>query len=127
MIKKLFKGVLPDNQTMRAAIIKRNILREFAKMGGEVFGPIPEGTRREFFNLDQHTWVWHEEWIDEYGKHNVRMTRYDVRPHGIFKAQDGQPYQPISIEEANRLCNAAREYQRRFHEKVDPILATAGV
>ena len=69
----------------------------------------------------------HEEWNDERGAHQVRTTRYDVRPHGIFKAQDGQPYRPVSIEEANRLCNAAREYQRRIHGKFDPLLAAVGV
>lgn len=127
MIKKLRKLILPQNDQVQSAIIYRNILRDAAKMGGEVFGPIPAGRRREFFCLDEHTWVWHEEWNDERGAHQVRTTRYDVRPHGIFKAQDGQPYRPVSIEEANRLCNAAREYQRRIHGKFDPLLAAAGV
>ncbi len=127
MIKKLRKLILPQNDQVQSAIIYRNILRDAAKMGGEVFGPIPAGRRREFFCLDEHTWVWHEEWNDERGAHQVRTTRYDVRPHGIFKAQDGQPYRPVSIEEANRLCNAAREYQRRIHGKFDPLLAAVGV
>lgn len=127
MIKKLRNFVVPQNDQVRDTIIYRNILRDAAKMGGEVFGPIPVGTRREFFCLDEHTWVWHEEWTDERGARQVRMTRYDVRPHGIFKAQDGQPYRPVSVEEANRLCNAGREYQRRIHAKFDPLLAAAGV
>ncbi len=94
MIKKLRKLILPQNDQVQSAIIYRNILRDAAKMGGEVFGPIPAGRRREFFCLDEHTWVWHEEWNDERGAHQVRTTRYDVRPHGIFKAQDGQPIDP---------------------------------
>ena len=127
MIKKLLNNVLPQDDAMRDAVVYRNILRDAAKIGGGVFGTIPSGTRREFFCLDEHTWIWHEEWTDEQRAHQVRTTRYDVRPHGIFKAQDGQPYRPVSLEEANRLCNAAREYQRRIHGKFDPLLAAAGV
>ena len=101
------------------------MLRDAAKIGGGVFGVVPEGTRREFFCLDEHTWVWHEEWKDENGVQRVRTTRYDIRPHGIFKAQDNQPYKPVSAEEAQRLSAAARAYQRLVHEKFDPLIAAA--
>ena len=126
MLRKLLSGILQQDTSQRDAQIYRNILRDAAKMGGEVFGPIPAGHRREFFCLNEHTWVWHEEW-DEDGKHQVRTTRYDVRPHGVFKAQDGQPYRPVSDAEFHRLCEAAREYQRRLHGKFDPLLAQSGV
>lgn len=106
----------------RDARIYRNIIRDFAQMGGTLFGPVPKGTRREFFCLDRHTWVWHEEWNDEKGAHHARTTRYDLRPHGIFKAQDGQPYQPISYEEALRLQAASNQYRQKVHEKLDPLL-----
>lgn len=123
MLKKVLQLIAPQDQAAKDATIRRNILRDLAKSGGGVFGSIPEGHRREFFCLDKHTWVWHEEWITEQGIQKVCTTRYDVRPHGIFKAQDGQPYQPVSAEEADRLCSATREYQRRMHEKFDPLLA----
>ncbi|PID98962.1 hypothetical protein CSA80_02450 [Candidatus Saccharibacteria bacterium] len=127
MLKKLL-AILPsqDIETRRAAI-HQNILRDLAKMGGKVFGEIPQGTRREFFCLDRHTWVWHEEWTDAKGVRQIRTTRYDIRPQGIFKAQDGQPYQPVSLEEARRFGAAINEYQRRMHEKFDPMLAASGV
>jgi hypothetical protein len=128
MIKKLLNIINSQDVETRKAAIHRNILRDLAKMGGEVFGPIPKDRRREFFCLDQHTWVWHEEWINESGARQVRTTRYDVRPQGIFKAQDGQPYQPVSLEEARRFGVAINEYQRRMHAKFDPLLAAqAGV
>lgn len=127
MFKKLLRFVSPQDDRDRDAIVYRNILRDEAKMGGEVFGPIPAGRRREFFCLDEYTWVWHEEWIDQAGQQQVRTTRYDVRPHGIYKAQDNQPYQPISNEEAKRFFAATREYHRRFHDKFDALLAQAGV
>ncbi len=127
MVKKILRLINSQTEEERQALIYRNMLRDAAKMGGQVFGAIPTGTRREFFCLDEHTWVWHEEWVDEKGVHQVKTTRYDVRPHGIFKAQDGQPYSPLSPEEAKRLSGAAQEYQRRVHAKFDPLIAAAQV
>ena len=123
MLKKLFSVLMPVDQQVRDATVRRNILRDCARMGGSVFGPIPEGNRREFFCLDERTWVWHEEWTDANGMRHARTTRYDVRPHGIFKAQDGQPYQPLTSQEAQRLYLAAYQYNLKVHEKFDPLLA----
>lgn len=121
MLKK-FLGIMgATTDADRDAIIYRNMLRDAAKIGGEVFGPVPAGHRREFFCLDEHAWVWHEEWTDANGARQVRTTRYDIRPHGIFKVQDGLPYKHVSDEEAQRLHSAVKEYQRRIHEKFGPI------
>lgn len=88
----------------------RELITREAKMGGALFGPIPEGVRREFFCLDERTWVWHEEWTDAKGKRHVVTTRYDVRPNGVLKAQDGQPYRLVDAEEAKHLYKAVRMY-----------------
>ncbi len=112
MLKKLLSIVLPDNGQDHAAQAYRNVIRHFARMGGMLFGPVAEGSRREFFCLDEHTWIWHEEWTDVNNIRHARTTRYDVRPHGIFKAQDGQPYQPLSAEETRRLYTAAYQYDQ---------------
>ncbi len=101
----------------------RDAMRLGAKLGGRVFGPVPQGVRREFFCLDEHTWVWHEEWTDANRQHQIRTTRYDIRPHGVFKAQDGQPYQPISRDEANNLVGAMRRYREILHTDLEPLIA----
>ncbi|HET8671126.1 MAG TPA: hypothetical protein VFM05_11010 [Candidatus Saccharimonadales bacterium] len=90
----------------------RELIRKEARLGGELFGPIPEGVRREFFALDEHTWVWHEEWVDKAGKRQAITTRYDVRPNGVLKAQDGQPYRYVSLEEGRRLYKAVKMYDK---------------
>ena len=113
MIKKLFKGVVAQREEDRQAELYRNFIRHEAKIGGQLFGPVPKNVRREFFCLDQRTWVWHEEWIDTTGKEQVRTTRYDIRPDGVLKAQDGQPYRMISAEEFRHLYRAAKTYDRR--------------
>jgi hypothetical protein len=124
MAKGLMSLLIPKSKEERHAEAYRQVLREFAKIGGAVFGPVPKGVRREFFCLDETTWIWHEEWVDENKIHHARTTRYDVRPHGIFKAQDGQPYQPLTIEEAYNLRQAVHAYNQAIHEFVVPRLRT---
>lgn len=100
------------------AEIYRSLVHWEAKVGGGLFGPIPEGVRREFFCLDEHTWVWHEEWTDQSGKRRIVTTRYDVRPNGVFKSQGTNSYQALSAEEAVHLRDAVNAYC----EKVVPEL-----
>jgi hypothetical protein len=118
----LLKKLLTTNSAQRAqdreAELYRVLIRREAKIGGEIFGAIPEGTRREFFCLDEHTWIWHEEWIDENKNRQVRTTRYDVRPTGILKAQNGQSYQQISKSEALRLREAVEVYNQRIRNEL---------
>ena len=119
MIGKILKiAGFQEGAQDRKAKLYRNLMRHEARIGGGVFGPVPDGVRREFFCLDKHTWVWHEEWTDKSGKRQIRTTRYDVRPNGIVKAQDGQHYQVVSDSEAFRLLDAAREYQKRVNKEL---------
>lgn len=113
MIPKLLKGLVSRKGVDYRAELYRNLIRQEAKIGGQLFGEIPKGHRREFFSLDERTWIWHEEWLDEKGIRRSKTTRYDVRPDAILKAQDGQPYQKISLEEARNLHKAAVLYEQR--------------
>lgn len=110
MLKKLLKGMSTQRSEQHRADLYRNLIRHEAKIGGRIFGPTNPSVRREFFCLDERTWVWHEEWIDKQGETHVQTTRYDVRPDGILKSQHGK-YQPVTVDEANRLYSAARMYQ----------------
>jgi hypothetical protein len=112
MLKKLLNGVLQQRADNRFADLRRDMLRHEARIGGTLFGPIPAGHRREFFCLDKHTWVWHEEWQATDGSTKHRTTRYDVRPDGVLKSQNGH-YQTISLDEAKRLQTAAHLYRKR--------------
>lgn len=96
------------------------------RLGGEIFGPVQPGGRREFFCLDEHTWVWHEEWIDPATKkRRVVTTRYDVRTDGILKSQGGQAYQMLRGQEAQNFYSAVRLYEQRVLGEYDRMLATA--
>lgn len=110
MLKKLLRTVSSQRSEQHRADLYRNLIRHEARIGGRIFGRTHPGVRREFFCLDERTWVWHEEWIDSRGQSRVQTTRYDVRPDGILKSQYGK-YQPVTVDEANRLYTAARMYQ----------------
>lgn len=101
----------------------REIIRKEAKIGGRLFGAVPQGGRREFFCLNQDTWVWHEEWTDMQGLRHAITTRYDVRPNGILKAQDNQPYQYVGRDEAIRLCQAVKMYNQQIDAELYGIAA----
>lgn len=117
MIQKLLNGISGQRAQNREAELYRNLIRHEAKIGGNVFGPVPVGHRREFFCLDQHTWVWHEEWTDKNGQQHIRTTRYDVRPDGLLKSQGGS-YQKASNEETIRFKKAVQIYVDRLNAEM---------
>lgn len=118
MFKKFLQSVISQKEEDRRAELYRNLMRHEAKIGGQLFGPVSPGGRREFFCLDEHTWIWHEEWIDKQGKRQVKTTRYDVRPTTILKAQEGMPYQEVTPKEAARLYEAAKIYRDRIAKEI---------
>jgi len=113
-----FFKILLRRQAERRVRQQRDLLRWQAQMGGELFGPVPAGRRREFIRLDDATWIWHEEWVDLQGVRRSVTTRYDIRPEGILKAQDGQPYRYIHAEEAHNFRTAVELYNGRVQDKL---------
>ena len=83
-------------------------------MGGQLFGAIPTGHRREFFCLDRHTWVWHEEWVDASGQRQIVTTRYTIRPNGILKSQGNNTYELLSGSELRNFAQAIKLYRDRL-------------
>lgn len=116
LLPKIFKQ--SDNTLQRD---DEQLIRYEAQIGGRLFGALPKGHRREFFCLDEHTWVWHEEWVDGKGKRQVATTRYDIRPSGILKAQ-GSQYQPLSTEETINLYKAIELYEQQVNAAYDKML-----
>jgi hypothetical protein len=104
----------------RRADAYRALMHWTAEVGGNLFGTVPKGTRREFFCLDPNTWVWHEEWSDSDGRHTM-TTRYDVRPSGIVKSQGNNVYQLVNHEEARNLYSAIQLYRDRVLPELDRL------
>ena len=114
-----------DKQRPLKNLTERQLIELESEIGSKLFGIIPAGHRRDFFCLDNQTWVWHEEWVDpETGKKRTSTTRYEVHTNGILKAQDGVNYRFIEGEEPINLTVAVRLYYEQVMRgiyKLDPI------
>lgn len=97
---------------------ERDLLRMESAIGRELFGPVPEGHQREFFCLDNRTWIWYEYWNDpQTGEPKEATTRYEIHTGGIIKIQEGQPYKILEGQELKNLESAVKIYhQRVMHE-----------
>lgn len=115
---KLITGVEQKPRAPRNKLTKRDLIRMESKIGSQLFGPIPAGHRREFFYLDNDTWVWYEEWLDDNNKRHALTTRYEIRPNGVLKVQDGQPYAVVEGDELQNLFLAIRLYHDRTSREI---------
>lgn len=107
-------------------LTKRELIQRESRIGGELFGPVPHGHHRQFFNLDQNTWVWYEEWTEADGKSESKTTRYEVHENGVLKVQDGAPYYYIEGQELDNLLLATQMYYERVAREVYNFDAATG-
>ena len=115
--------IAPRDNTQRFEDIKRDLMRREAVIGGKLFGSLPAGHTRQFFCLDAHSWIWHEEWKDQNGETKRVTTRYEVRPDGILKSQNGGAYHRVSDEEARNLNQAAQIYLQKVSAEYQQAFA----
>lgn len=94
-------------------LTERELIQLESEIGRELFGPIPKGRRREFFNLDKNTWIWHEEYTDPNGAVKATTTRYEVQGNRILKAQDGTQYNYVDGQELQNLAVAVQMYYEK--------------
>lgn len=107
-------------------LTKRELIQRESRIGGQLFGTVPDGHHRQFFNLDSSTWVWYEEWTDKKGKPQSRTTRYEVHENGVLKVQDGAPYYYIEGQELDNLLLATNMYYERVAKEVYKFDAALG-
>lgn len=119
MFKNLFKTTKKEQPVKPGTATQRDLIRREAIIGGQLFGPVPNGHIRQFFCLDEHCWVWHEEWIDQRtGQRQVLTTRYEIRETGVLKAQGDQPYHFVEQEEERNLLDAIQLYAGQVAKRV---------
>jgi hypothetical protein len=101
------------------SLSERDLIRLESEIGAELFGPIPAGHDRSFFNLDEHTWIWFEQWKDaNSGKTRSATTRYEVQDNGILKIQEGARYNFLEGQELANFMVAIRMYYERVMREV---------
>ena len=81
-----------------------------SEIGSQLFGPIPEGHRREFFCLDEKTWIWHEEWLDDKRRLQADTIKYEITDKGVLKVQAGPHYDYLEGDELRNFGVAVRMY-----------------
>lgn len=112
-------GTAPSSKPNRARFTRRDLIRMESRIGGQLFGPVPKGHRREFFCLDKDTWVWYEEWLDPKTRKMVNTTtRYEVHDNGVLKVQEGQPYTFVEGQELTNLVWAMHMYYEEVARQI---------
>jgi len=104
-----FSNKTKKDETRKQSILQ-DLMRREANLNKNIFGSVPKGVKRDFFNLDKHTWIWYEEWTDKSGKRQQLTTRYVVRQKEILKSQNGGAYFRLTTDEAKNFQKATAKY-----------------
>lgn len=122
LFKKALQLITGDTLTegVNLQMPKKHLFRKFtereliqleSEIGAKLFGPIPQGARREFFCLDKRTWIWYEEVSNpKTGVMDQSTTRYEVHDNGILKVQGGSRYTFIEGMELDNFVMATGLY-----------------
>lgn len=92
---------------------ERELLQKESAIGRELFGAVPDNIAREFFNLDDKTWIWYESTELANGQTQTMTTRYEIQDSGILKAQDGAQYSFIDGQELETFTTWVQHYYQR--------------
>lgn len=116
-LSQFFRSTEPTIDDYRAEV-RQELLRKERNVTKDIFGALPQGTKRDFFCVDEHTWIWYEEWTDENGERKHMTSRYDVQTTGITKSMNGGPYKRISAQEARTFREATASYVSKVKKRL---------
>lgn len=104
---------------------RADLINAESRLGGAIFGPIPQGHRREFFHDRHNIWIWYEGWKDEKGDLRQFTVRYDVRVSGIYKKVASGKYLRLEGAELDNFVKATKAYlymiKRYLYKKSQPV------
>lgn len=105
-------------QHLRRRPTRAELINAESKLGSTIFGPVPEGHRREFFHDRENVWIWHEDWVD-FEHHQRQMTvRYEVRPSGVYKKISAGKYIELKGAELENFRQATKVYLHVIKQKL---------
>lgn len=117
--------VIVQKATNTQPLTRRKLIEMESAIGGRLFGPVPSDRRREFFCLDDTTWMWYEQWREN-GQIKQTTVRYEIQQQGILKVQEGARYSYLEGAEFNNFMNAIRAYGQQVRARVyTPIIGAA--
>lgn len=97
---------------------RADLINAESRIGSTIFGPIPEGHRREFFHDKNNVWIWHEDWLDHEDNLRQMTVRYEVRPSGIYKKISAGNYVQLAGAELENFCQATHVYLYAIKQKL---------
>ena len=108
----------PQTRFYSNKLTYNDLINAESELGRTLFGPIPAGHQREFFESKKNVWIWHESYFDNHGHPHGTTIRYEVRPNGVFKSPDGADYIKIEGLELNNFRQAAAAYLNLIKTKL---------
>ena len=100
-------------------LTERELISLESQLGAAIFGERPAHVRRrEFFNLDEQTWIWYEESVDDDGTVHELTTRYELQEQGILKVQPNYQYSYLEGQELENFVLAVTEYYERVARQI---------
>jgi hypothetical protein len=119
LFKKLFRlNTSGIHFVPQAKPTRHELIYQESEIGGRLFGPMPVGHYRQFFNLDRYTWVLYEEWQDDEGITQSTTISYEVRENGILKVEEGKRYYYIEGDELTNLVAAIHRYYQEVSREI---------
>lgn len=94
-----------------------DLINAESKFGRTLFGPIPAGHQREFFQHKKNVWIYHESW-QELGIKKEMTIRYEVRQDGVYKKPLGGKIVKIEGEELENFRKALHSYLKIVKENL---------
>ncbi len=89
---------------------RSDLINAESSLGRTLFGPIPDGHQREFFEVKRNVWIWHEGFPNKQGDWQELTVRYEVRPTGVYKRVNKGKYNKIEGKELTNFLKAVRGY-----------------
>lgn len=107
---KIISGYRGDPHRYSNKLSYEDLINAESELGKTIFGPVPEGRQREFFEYRKNVWIWHEQYVDPTGTMQDMTVRYEVRPEGVFKRPGAGMYHKIEGVELDNFRKAAHIY-----------------
>ncbi len=116
MATGFFRNLFKTTPT-RQKLTEEDLINAESRLGATLFGPVPDGHRREFFRFQHNVWIYHESWTKE-GKNFESTITYEVRENGVYKLPLGGQYIKIQGEELENFRKAVREYLKVIKQRL---------
>lgn len=111
--------MLPQLAAQKKLTKLRQLMRRESQIGATLFGPVPAGHQRDFFCLDERTWVWAERWFDAHERVEKSMqVQYEFQSRGVLKRVDGVAVGFVKGSELARLLEAIYTYHHRVKQEI---------